>query len=189
MRNHFREERFVLFFRVLLIEDAVLLVTESNAAEAVLTCLAAIAVAHVIAKPHVAAEGHVDAATRHAATPELFTARPAGAVAGVNVLRIIEGNRIRTIFALVSIETIVAVLAIKEMIPLDVLAIRHSVSPMNRLERDLTILLPRFFPGCKRSTEAFRTHFLVLLFGARFIEEMIALIDQIAAEEAVIAAA
>ena len=57
-----------------------------------LTGLAAIAVAHIVAEPHVSAECHVTATAGNRAVPQFFTLRPTGAVTRMNVFRVIEGD-------------------------------------------------------------------------------------------------
>ena len=146
MRNHFWEERFVLFFRVLLVQNAVLLVTESNAAEAVLTCLAAIAVAHVIAKPHVPAERHIDRPAGDCTVPELLAALPAGAVAGVNVFGIVEGNRMRAVLASVAIEASETIPGVEEVIADDVLGIEIGIRAVQSRTAHCQKLFIAFLP-------------------------------------------
>ena len=57
-----------------------------------LTRLTTIAVAHVIAEPHVPAKRHVATAAGYRAVIELLTPRPSCAIAGMDILRIIQGD-------------------------------------------------------------------------------------------------
>lgn len=187
--DYLRNEAFVVFLRVLLVENAVPLLLQADASKAILTTLAHPAIEKVaVSAPAIEGEedvGIVDAALHDLVHQFAIPSEEGKVVRGTNVF--VQAEAVAQIFAILNEEAVLHVLRIENVISGDVFGIVNDAVRAGMRRPDRAAMLGCFIARLPGGRIERRQEFPVFLFGILLVECAELLMGKIDAAKAVLA--